>query len=98
MFCLNDVDDEKPPTVTSAKAVLSNYGLGPGCITCNVHVHSIHNYVMERFLPLALAGGCVSAPTPHQSCFAATMMSHTQQEMLQMLLDGHLWFMWTLDH
>lgn len=51
------MDDEKPPSTISAKAALSNCGLGPGSISCDVNAHSIHDYLMERFPPLALAGG-----------------------------------------
>ena len=56
-FCLGNVDDEKPPLTISAKAALSNCGLGPGSVTCDVHALSIHDYLLERFPPLALAGG-----------------------------------------
>ena len=57
MYCLGNVDDEKPPSTISVKASLVNCGLGPGSITCDVHAPSIHNYVLERFPPLTLAGG-----------------------------------------
>ena len=57
MFCLGNVDDEKPPSTISAKASLVNCGLGPGSITCDVQATSIHDYVVERFPPLNLAGG-----------------------------------------
>ena len=56
-FCLGNMDDEKPPLTISTKAALSNSGLGPGSAMCDVHALSIHDYLLERFPPLALAGG-----------------------------------------
>jgi hypothetical protein len=56
-FCLSKVNDEKPPTTISAKAALSNSGLGPGSITCDVNSLNIHDMLIERFPLLETAGG-----------------------------------------
>ena len=57
MFCLRNVDDDAPPATVSGKAALSNCGLGPGSITCDVNAPNVHESLTERFLPLSSAGG-----------------------------------------
>ena len=39
--------------------------MGPGSVMCGMHALSIHNYLLERFPPLALAGG-------HELCLFRT--------------------------
>jgi len=41
---------------------------------------------------------CQRPHTAPELCFPETVMSHPQQETLQLLLDGDLWFTWIFDH
>lgn len=57
LFCLADVDQEKPPTTVAAKTALSSAGLGPASLTVNYNATSIHGDLLERFPLLNGAGG-----------------------------------------
>ena len=57
VFCLANVDDDRPPTTIASKTALSNIGLGPGSIVCNVNAPSVHEYLITRYPPLSQAGG-----------------------------------------
>ena len=56
-FCLGAKDDDAPPSTIAGKAELSNRGLGPSSITCDVTAATVHTHLTEKYPPLSLAGG-----------------------------------------
>lgn len=52
-FCLGAKDDDAPPSTIAGKAELSNRGLGPSSITCDVTAATVHTYLTEKY-PLFL--------------------------------------------
>ena len=46
-FCLGAKYDEAPPSTIAGKAELSNWGLGPSSITCDVTASTVHIYLRD---------------------------------------------------
>ena len=46
-FCLGAKYDEAPPSTIAGKAELSNCGLGPSSITCDVTTTTVHIYLRD---------------------------------------------------
>ena len=51
------MDDDRPPSTIASKTALSNIGLGPGSIVCDINAPSVHEYLITRYPPLSQAGG-----------------------------------------
>ena len=47
IFCLGAKYDEAPPSTTAGKAELSNWGLRPSSITCDVTATTVHIYLRD---------------------------------------------------
>ena len=57
LYCLSDIDDDKPPGTIANKTALSSCGLGPGSITLDINTPSVHEALLDKFPLLQAAGG-----------------------------------------